>query len=582
MWFNLATAYLARRQVKKARFASTEFTRLRKNEARGYMLLGDTYFQERDWNDALDQYLRAEKLLRPNQQRETVQLSIRLGKTYRRLPAPASGPNPNLALAIDKLQTASSANPDSVELAVELGEAYLEARQDSKASALTERLLGRTGKTDGDQRASLLVISGRALFNDKKLDEARKRFEAARELRPKDVQIKRELVTTINEQAFTSKEFKEAQNLLEEALKIDPGSTTTATNVAVLTIERGDCEAAQRQLVKLAGMRGHDAVLTQRLLGRSYLCLRRPDVRKAGEAFAKAEREAKKANAQLALAEIYTEWAPLIWDADVGDAVDKLEAAVQVSAQNAVIGPAAKRNLALALYRRGWKSMRENKAADAAADFERATRDPNVLKGNEPLAFEFSYALAMLDSGRASEAAKSLRSLAGKGNQNQYLKGPYARVGTEFFTAYANYRSSSGAARQKACEQLDRLQNQIGGRVREIVAGCWESVAYDHWRSGSWTSAQKALAEADKLATAEQRRRLTVDRAALALGANKLSELDALNGNPAEALVNLGIVYDMIGKPKDAYEAWTRAKARGINTRDLQKWIDAKKRIYGY
>ena len=55
-----------------------------------------------------------------------------------------------------------------------------------------------------------------------------------------------------------------------------------------------------------------------------------------------------------------------------------------------------------------------------------------------------------------------------------------------------------------------------------------------------------------------------------------------MNGNPAEALVNLGIVYDLLGRPKDAYDAWTKAKARGATARDLQKWIDAKKRIYGY
>jgi len=29
-------------------------------------------------------------------------------------------------------------------------------------------------------------------------------------------------------------------------------------------------------------------------------------------------------------------------------------------------------------------------------------------------------------------------------------------------------------------------------------------------------------------------------------------------------------------------DAWTKAKARGVQTRDLQRWIDAKKRIYGF
>jgi hypothetical protein len=29
-------------------------------------------------------------------------------------------------------------------------------------------------------------------------------------------------------------------------------------------------------------------------------------------------------------------------------------------------------------------------------------------------------------------------------------------------------------------------------------------------------------------------------------------------------------------------DAWTKAKARGVQTHDLQRWIDAKKRIYGF
>jgi len=33
----------------------------------------------------------------------------------------------------------------------------------------------------------------------------------------------------------------------------------------------------------------------------------------------------------------------------------------------------------------------------------------------------------------------------------------------------------------------------------------------------------------------------------------------------------------------DGYdEAWTKALARGVNAKDLKKWIDAKKRIYGF
>jgi len=588
VWYNLATAYLARKQMKKARSAGTEFTRLRKNEARGYMLIGDTFFEEKDWNNALDQFLRAEKLLRSNQTREQIMLSIRLGKTYRRLPAPPGGTNPNLALAIEKLNNAWAANPGSIELAVELGGAHLEGKQDSKAMALTDKVVQAPefAKAPSEQKAAIFVISGKALFNQKtKLKEARARFEAARQERPSDVQIARYLVTTINEQAFAEgKDYKAAQQFLDEALKLDPSNATTLTNVAVLSIERGACEDANRQLQKLAGVRGGDAVLTQRLIGRSYLCLNKPDVAKASAAFAAAEQEAKKAGAQLALAEIYTEWAPLTWNTDLQGAVDKLEVAFQASSQDADIGPAAKRNLALALYRRGWKNMRDGKATEAASDFQRAASDDKVLKGIEPLSFEFSYALALLDAGRPQDAAKAFKSLATKGNTAAYLKGNYGKVGTQYFSAYAAYRSAqSAAARSAACGDLAKLETTLGGRANEITASCWEYAAYDHWRAGSTANAMSALKNAEKAASADQKRRLNNNRTvANGLDKGSQNELEALGGNPAEALVNLGIVYEKMGKPKDAYEAWVRAAKAGARAGSLQKWIEAKKRIYGY
>ena len=588
VWFNLGTAYLARRQTKKARTAANEFTRVRKSEARGYILLGDTFFADRDWSNALDQYLRAEKLLKPNQGHDQVQLSIRLGKTYRRLPAPGGGANPNVAIAIEKLTAAYNANPGSAELALELGASYVEAKQDAKAIALTDKLLAGAAmqKASPETRASVLVIAGKALFNQHKLREARQRFEAAQQLKTGDITIQRSLVMTINEQAFEAdKDGKIAQQLLEQALAVDASSPVTITNLAVLAIDRGDCDQARQHLAKLESIRGHDAVLRLRLVARSWLCGARPDARKAGEAFAAAEKEAKKANAQVALAEIYTEWAPLTWDADLGGAVDHLELAVQVSTGEPAVASAAKRNLALALYRRGWKSMREGKATEAAADFERSLRDPGVLKGTEQYAFEFSYAIALLDAGRAADAAKTFKGLAAKGNQGAYLKGAYAKVGGQFFAAYASYRNGTVAAREQAAADFAKLESEpgLGDKVRDLLAATWESIAYEQWRSGQAAAASKSIGAAEKYANnADIKRRLAMDKAALALDKSDLSALEGMGGNPPESLVNLGVLYDRLGRPRDAYDAWVKARARGVQLRELSRWIDAKKRVYGY
>jgi hypothetical protein len=372
--------------------------------------------------------------------------------------------------------------------------------------------------------------------------------------------------------------------LLDQALAIDPQSPVTITNLAVLAIDRGECDAARQQLAKLDSIRGHDTVARARLLARSYLCGARPDPLRAAQAYALAEREARKASAQLALAEIYTEWAPLIWDTDLADAVEKLEAAVASSTGDPTIATAARRNLAIALFRRGWRSMRDGKAGDAAADFDKATRDPGVLKGSEPAAFEFSYALALLDSGRAPEAAKLFRGLAAKGGQTSYLKGSYARFGTQLFAAYAGYRNGSLATRQQAAAELAKLLNEpgLGDKIKELLAGCWEAIAIDQWRSGQLTAAGRSLTTAEKYATGDIKRRVTMDRAVLSLGKTNLGAMEGLAGNPPESLVNLGILYDQLGRPREAFDAWTKAKARGVQVRDLQRWIDAKKRIYGF
>src|SRR5262249_48825371 len=158
-------------------------------------------------------------------------------KTYRRMPAPATGANPNVQLAIDQLSAAQAANPTSLELAIELGGAYLEAKQDGKAAALSDKLLAAPdiGAAPPEQRAALMVGAGKALFNQHKTRDARTRFESARELKPADVQIRRELVETIDEQAFeVLKDPKAAQVLLEQALAVDPQSAATLTDLAVL------------------------------------------------------------------------------------------------------------------------------------------------------------------------------------------------------------------------------------------------------------------------------------------------------------------------------------------------------------
>ena len=230
------------------------------------------------------------------------------------------------------------------------------------------------------------------------------------------------------------------------------------------------------------------------------------------------------------------------------------------------------------------------RAGDAAADFERATRGASVLRGSEPLAVELSVrARATRRRAASATRARSSRRSPRKGNpMKSYLRQAVreARRAAVRRRTRRIAAAASPAARQQAVGDLTRLEAEATGAfaetLKQLVAGCNEAIGYDAWRAGQTAAAGKALAAADKGATGDLARRVQLDRAATALGKDKIPALEGLAGNPPEALVDLGIVYDLVGRPKDAYDAWVRARARGVKAPDLQKWIDAKKRIYGF
>jgi tetratricopeptide (TPR) repeat protein len=586
VYFNLGSAYLAKRLPQKARQAANEYLKKKKNEPRGHILIGDSYFQEKEWNEALRAYLEANKILGSA---ASADLSIKVGKTYRRMPS-SGGTNANLMSAIEYLKKGLDASPGSFELRTELGSAYLAVGKDDSALVTVEKAISSKdfATQSPEVQTSLYMVSGKAQYNTKKLSEARQRFEAAVALKPKDVEVRRTLVWTINAQAlasFRKGDAKAAGAFLDEAAKVDGSSAMTARNMAVMALDKGDCDAGLRYLGKLKDVPSAKMDYN-RLAGRALLCSKKPDQGKAAEHFAIADDEATKNSANMVKAAIYTEWGPLLLKDKPDEAVEKLDIAVRFSATEPKINKAAKRNLAVALFRRGWRNIKAGKDADAVADLERASREPSLLKGTEPLAFEFSYALALLEANKTDEAGRTFKSLAAKGNQSSYLRAPYDKVGSQFFGAYSDYRSANAPQRQKAATDftsiLGKATGSFAAKVKELIASSHEYVAYDHWRNGRNGPAAKSLDAAEKFATDDaMKRRIINNRAALSLSSSKEGALKGLGGDPPEALINLGIIYDQDGKPKEAFEAWRQASGR-TNAKDLQKWIDAKKRIYGY
>jgi lipopolysaccharide biosynthesis regulator YciM len=593
VFFNLGQSYLQNKQPRKARTVGREYIRLRKSEAKGYILVGDTFAQERNWTDALREYQKAEEYAKNNSE-YAADIGIKLGISYRR--------TDNLPLAIAKLEAALDVDPDNTRLITELGSAYIANGQDDKALGRAEAAIGGKNyqQLAPSQKIDLLVLAGKAAYNlaappdpkerKAKPSQAREHFAAAYAIDRKDVKVRIGLVRTINLQAyraFAKKDQKRAETLLGEAMEVQATAPLTNQNLAVLELERGDCRGALQRLKALSKQRSY-ALMYHRLSARAYMCGDKPNEARAADHYEQAEKQAGQAN--LVRAEIYTEWAPLIWDKDLDKAIDMLESAVQYTAQNQELGQPAQRNLALALFRRGWRTMNKGgNKSQAAADFARASRNPKLLKGIELEAFEFSEALAQLDRGNASAASKIFGRLAKK-KQEDFLKAPYDKVGAEFFDAYAKYRSGSPAQQRRAASEFNKLQRgakgAFGAKVQDLIAATYHEMAYDAYRSGKERTAAKYLNTASRAASGAAKREIAHNEAVVKLGSkfsnSALSTFSKLGSSPPEALANKGILLDRKGDPKGAYDAWVAARSKGVRSRQLNDWIAAKKRIFGY
>lgn len=587
VWYNLARAYLGKRRYRDARRAARRYVKARPKQGKGYVLVGDAFFGERKLSEALRQYLAAEK--RALAAAERAKLGIRLGKTYRRLG--------QMTRAIAKLDQALARDPRSAELRLELGGALLAAaareRSANKRTTFDRRaaqvaILGLR-EASRAQRIELRLIAGRAEYNLGRLDRAEAHLRAARELAPKSAKVRVALTRAINRQAavaFAAGDRAAAAKRSRAALEITPRSPAAHRNLAVLAIAAGDCGAARPHVDALAKIRS-EALAYHRLGGRLALCA--GDRAAALDHLRAAEAIAARPGARdnRALAAIYTEWAPL--SADESDAVDKLEQAVQFAGRDARLERAAARNLAVALYRRGWRRLGSRDASGAGADFERALADASALRGAEPLALELSLGIARLSTDPKA-AAELFRGLQKKGKASSYLTARYAALGPALLAAYASYRAGTRAELDRAAAAIRKLAPRARGDLARLLRDLSSAVAIasaaEHWRRGKTGPARRGLLEArGKRPGAAVGRVIAHNLAVLDMDrkpAAARSALDKLGGRPVEALINLGILAERRGEPRKAFDLWTRALKATPRARNLSRWIATKKRMFGF
>jgi tetratricopeptide (TPR) repeat protein len=579
--YNAGLAYLNRDRLDEAMRSADAFVALRPKEAKGYLLRGEVLEKRNRLPEAEAQLNQAETLAPSDGD-----VARELGRIYLR--------QKRAAKAIDKLTRAVAARPDDVDTHAVLIDAYLADGQGQAAATQAERALKIPGQ---EKSARFMVLAGEGYYEAGQLPAARGAFEralaagkgqgGATESRARGL-----LVDTINRQAgdrLAADDLAGTEKLLGEARELDPESSRTTFNLGLVAVQRGDYNSALRYL-GVRYQRTPADLLTNRLMAKAYLGL--GNEAKANEHYGRAADEATARRNPAVLAEVNTEWAPLLVKAGkLDEAVDRLEQAIQV-ARGQPFEHATKRNLALASFRRGYERLRARRGAEAVADLEAATRDPSVLAGNEPDVFGFALGLAYLDTGQVARATALFNQAAAaerKGGALPFLKPPFDAIGGDFFAAYTQYRDGSPNARARAITLLEKLQTRAGGglgaKIRDVLRSAWEGAAFDAYNRGQTRDAEAALKKASALAPPDKRAAIDHNTAVLEMdraAANARAALSRLVDRVPEALVNLGILAEREGDTKAAYDDWSQARARGARTPHLDEWIDTKKRLFGY
>jgi tetratricopeptide (TPR) repeat protein len=575
-YFNIGQAYLAKGQYANALSAANQYLQANAAKCTGYLLRGEVYFKQEKYAEAEREYATA--ATKQCKGKEATEVVIKQGKTALKQKQPKK--------AIELLNKGLSQRADDVEILGELSRAYLALGEGGKAATQAEKAV-KILANKRELQAEYYALAGQGYYMAGELSNARGSFQKALDVKPTDAISKRDLINTINRQAaarFAKNDLAGAEALLEEALAIDGGSTITNFNLGLVAIEKAQWQDAIKHLSVRLKKQPSD-LPTNRLLGRAYLGAKNTE--KAAEHYAVAEAEARKLRNLTVLAEVYTEWAPLLLAAGkVEDAVDKLEQAEQY-ARNQPFYQATQRNYQLALFRRGYERLRARKAADAVADLEGATRMPAVLQGNEEEVFTFALGLAYLDAGQGAKASPIFQSLAKKSGAG-WLKPPWDKIGADFFTAYALYREGSSSSRAKAAPVFERLVGKAGGainaKVKDLLRSTQEYLAYDAYAKGSSKGAEAALKKAEAMGggnKAAVEHNLAAIRMDRDTGAAR-AVFERVKDRVPEALVNLGILADRRGDAKEAYDLWVDAQRKGARTPRLDDWISAKKRIFGW
>jgi tetratricopeptide (TPR) repeat protein len=392
---------------------------------------------------------------------------------------------------------------------------------------------------------------------------------------------------------------KEAEVLLEKAVKYDPGSVLANRDLGLVRLQQHRYAEAVGPLQVWQHKTGRDRD-SNLILGRALAGMGKRD--EAIKAYEVARDAAK--NAALPLADVLLELGPLyLASGRYADAVAAIEVArdsVQAAAnlppsdktreqiaRAKYLDPAVRRNRALAYFVRGYDFVQKRNAEAGVADLQKALEDPKALESRERANATCAQALGFLGVGKAGQAVTSFQQAQKAGGCD--FKAPYDRLGLDYWIAYARYREGTPAGLNDALRVFARTQSKATGemadRFRELIFTAYLRLMAEEYAHGNMGAAQSAVKNAQKAAgqvkDEGRKRELQHNLAVLDLAAGKTAQakqqFEQLGARPPEALVNLGLIYERQGDIQRALQLWQQSGRGG----KIREWIDATRRFLG-
>jgi tetratricopeptide (TPR) repeat protein len=528
--------------------------RARHGEAAGHALIGEAYASRGNPAEARRE-LEVARALEPVQR----QWPVRLAAVLR------SGGDALGALAVLDTLGPPPAATDDPRWWLELGEALF-------ASGDARAVITRLSPIVADQlrSAALLTVLGRAQLAAGQAEAAVKSLDEADAIQrtPRSKQLLASALATAATARLSAGEVVDAELMLVRASELAESATILRDlGIARLALDRNDDALATLDRAALLD----PAPITMMLDARAHALV--GDVTGARSRYDRALAPLPDDAVEIAI-----DWAASeLAGGDPAIAVTALER-VAARAMSEALAHRHHAALAQARHAAGLAALRAGSGA-RAVELLKAS-----LAGEPAIATRCDLALAAVVSGDATVALTALKDVR---DQRCPFPPPADVQAVPILIALTEGMNPRQAGR--ALDGLTALASKSSGPAAALLGMVTRVVALEAagvaYHEGSFVAARRLLTTARRARAQRGSDEVAHNLALLDLAEGKLDaaivQLERLAPRLPDAFITLGIAYERKGLPRQARDAWQRARKDGARFAQLPDWIEAKERFYG-